>query len=123
MKQLMPFVVALISVTGATLHASAHPKLAVDQHVLAGRQISGEQLEQMLAVARHESDIELAGQLSGLELTERLSADRLARCAANLPGPNARRALRALAIGHHSLILQHPRFLPLPSQIQKPSVG
>jgi hypothetical protein len=96
MKQLMPFVVALISLTGATLRASAQPKLPAGQHALAGRQISGEQLEQMLAGASREPDIELAGQLSGLELTERLSADRLTRCAANLPGPNARRALRAL---------------------------
>jgi hypothetical protein len=51
----------------------------------------------MLAVASRESDKELAKQLSELELTERLSAARLARCEANLPGPNARRAMRALA--------------------------
>ena len=111
MKQLMPFVIALVSLTGATLRtqsisASTQPKLPAGQHALAGRQISGEQLEQMLAVASREPDKELAKQLSELELTERLSAARLARCEANLPGPNARRALRALA--DRSLFLDPP---------------
>jgi len=98
MRQLMPFVVALVSLTGATLHisASTHPKLPAGERALAGRQISGEQLEQMLAGANREPDIELAKQLSELELTERLSAERLTRCEANLPGPYARRALRIL---------------------------
>jgi hypothetical protein len=54
MKQLMPFVVALVSLTGAMLRtqgisASTQPKLPAGQRALAGRQISGEQLEQMLA--------------------------------------------------------------------------
>ena len=111
MKQLMPFVVALVSLTGGTLRtqgisASAQPKLPADQHALAGRQISGEQLEQMLAVASREPDKKLAKQLSELELTERLSAARLARCEANLPGPDARWALRALA--DKSLYLDPP---------------
>jgi hypothetical protein len=99
MRQLMPFVVALVSLSGATLgiSASTHSRLPEDQHALAGRQISGEQLEQMLAGANRERDIELAKQLSELELTERLSAERLARCEAILPGPYARRALRVLA--------------------------
>jgi hypothetical protein len=99
MRQLMPFVVALVSLTGATLRISAntHPKLPAGERALAGRQISGEQLEQMLAGANREPDIELAKQLSELELTDRLSAERLTRCEANLPGPYARRALRVLA--------------------------
>jgi hypothetical protein len=102
MKHLMPFVVALVSLTGATLRtqgisASTQPKLPAGQRALAGRQISGEQLEQMLAAVNREPDKELAKQLSELELTERLSAARLTRCEAKLPGPDARRALRALA--------------------------
>src|SRR3984885_15921825 len=99
MRQWMPFVVALVSLTGATLgiSASTHPKLPPGERALAGRQISGEQLEQMLAGANREPDIELAKQLSELELTDRLSAERLTRCEANLTGPFARRALRALA--------------------------
>jgi VWFA-related protein len=39
----------------------------------------------------------LAAQLSGLTLTERLSAARIARCEAAAPGPRARQALMALA--------------------------
>src|ERR1700722_4580431 len=102
MKHLMPFVVALVCLTGATLRtqgisASTQPKLPAGQRALAGRQITAEQLEQMLAAVNREPDKELAKQLSELELTERLSAARLTRCEANLPGPDARRALRALA--------------------------
>jgi hypothetical protein len=49
MKQLMPFVVALVSLTGATsriqgISASTQPKLPTDQRASARRQISGEQL-------------------------------------------------------------------------------
>ena len=111
MKQLMPFVVALVSLTGATLRsqgiaASTQPQLPAGQRALAGRQISGEQLEQMLAAVNREPDKELAKQLSELELTERLSAARLTRCEANLPGPDARRALRVLA--DRSLFLDPP---------------
>lgn len=99
MRQLMPFVVALVSLTGATLRisASTHPKLPAGERALAGGQISGEQLEQMLAGTSREPDKKLAKQLFDLELTERLSSERLRRCEVNLPGPYARRALRVLA--------------------------
>ena len=104
MKQLMPFVVALLSLTGAALRAqniSASTQLPPPAGrrvlALAGREISGEQLEQMLAGSNREPDVKVAKQLSDLELSERLSAARLARCEANLRGPDARRALIALA--------------------------
>ncbi len=102
MKQLMPFVVALLSLMGAALRtqnisASTQLKLPAGRRVLAGREISGEQLEQMLAGTNREPDVKVAKQLSELELTERLSAARLARCEANLRGPDARRPLIALA--------------------------
>ena len=104
MKQLMPFVVALLSLTGAALRAqsisaSTQLKFPAGRRVLvlAGRKISGEQLEQMLAGSKREPDVKVAKRLSGLELTERLSAAGLARCEANLRGPDARRALIALA--------------------------
>jgi hypothetical protein len=111
MRLLMPFVVALVSLTGATLRrqgisATTQRMLPAAERALAGRQISGEQLEQMLAAVNREPDKELAKQLSKLELTERLSAARLTRCEANLPGPDARRALRALA--DRSLFLDPP---------------
>jgi hypothetical protein len=113
MKQLMPFVVALLSLTGAALRAqntsaSTQPKPPAGRRVLAlaGREISGEQLEHMLAGSNREPDVKVAKQLSDLELTERLSAARLARCEANLRGPDARRALIALA--DRSLFLDPP---------------
>ena len=90
MKQLMPFVVALLSLTGAALRAqnisaSTQLKFPAGRRVLAlaGREISGEQLEQMLAGSNREPDVKVAKQLSELELTERLSAARLARCEAS----------------------------------------
>ena len=130
MKQLMPFVVALLSLTGAALRAqnisaSTQLKLHAGRRVLvlAGREMSGEQLEQMIAGSHREPDVKVAKRLSELELTERLSAARLARCEANLRGPDARRALRALADRSSFLDLQHPKFLPSQSQIRRPSGG
>ena len=104
MKQWMPFAVALLSLSGAALRsqniaAGTQLKLHAGRRalVLVGREISGEQLEQMLAGSNREPDVKVAKQLSELELTERLNGARLARCEANLPGPDARRALIALA--------------------------
>jgi hypothetical protein len=54
-------------------------------------------LEQVLAAARSESDDELARQLSGLVLTERLSSTKLSSWTANLRGKRVRQALVALA--------------------------
>ena len=91
MNQFLPFVVVLLSLTGAALRgqnisASTQLKLLAGRRVLvlAGREISGEQLEQMLAGSNREPDVKLAKQLSELELTERLSAARLSRCEANI---------------------------------------
>jgi hypothetical protein len=104
MKKLIPFVVALLSLAVAALRAQNIPastqlKPPAGRRVLAlaGREISGQQLEQMLAGSYHEPDAKVAKQLSDVELTERLSAARLARCEANLRGPDARRALIGLA--------------------------
>ena len=55
------------------------------------------QLEQAVATAHGAPDAKLAEQLSGLELTERLSASRFARLKADLPGEKARQALTVLA--------------------------
>jgi len=55
------------------------------------------QLEVRLAAAHGLHDAELARQLSGLELTERISAPRFERLKADLPGDKAREALLALA--------------------------
>ncbi len=64
---------------------------------VAARNITVEQLEQVLAAAHGKADAKVAQQLSGLELTERLSAARLSRWEADLPGPDSRRSLVLLA--------------------------
>jgi VWFA-related protein len=63
----------------------------------AAKSITVEQLEQVLAAAHGKPDAKVAQQLSGLELTERLSMAKLARAAAELPGPQSRRSLVLLA--------------------------
>ncbi len=51
----------------------------------------------MFAASHDASDVQLATQLSDLVLTERLSAGRLSRYEANLPGPRTRQALTVLS--------------------------
>jgi VWFA-related protein len=63
----------------------------------AANRLTVEQLEQLLAAAHGRRDVEIARQLSNLELTERLSTAKLARWEADLPGPEARRSLVTLA--------------------------
>jgi hypothetical protein len=55
------------------------------------------QLEQLLAVDHGKPDGKIAQQLSELELTERLSAAKLSRWEADLPGPESRQSLVVLA--------------------------
>jgi hypothetical protein len=54
-------------------------------------------LEQAIAAAHGSPDAQVAQQISGLGLSERLSAARLARLEADLPGPQAQHALTVLA--------------------------
>ena len=63
----------------------------------AARRVTVEQLEQALAAAHGKPDAEVARQLWDLELSERLSAARLSRWETDLPGPETRQALIALA--------------------------
>jgi hypothetical protein len=80
--------------------------------------VTGEQLEQTLSAARVKPDKKVAEQLSGLELTERMSAARLARCVADLPGPLAKQAF--------TVLIDKSAFLDLPAgeipSLQKPEV-
>ncbi|MGO9777108.1 MAG: FecR domain-containing protein [Terracidiphilus sp.] len=55
------------------------------------------QLEQALATARNLPDAEVARQLSGLELSERLNTVKLAQLKADLPGDKSREQLLILA--------------------------
>ena len=68
-----------------------------DQPNLTARRITVEQLDHVLAAASHESDAELARQLSDLVLTERLSSTKLSSWTASLRGKKTRQALVALA--------------------------
>jgi VWFA-related protein len=75
----------LVLLAAMTVPAGAATKMTVAQ------------LEQAVATAHGAPDAKLAEQLSGLELTERLSANRLARLRADLPGEKAQQALTVLA--------------------------
>jgi VWFA-related protein len=63
----------------------------------AASRVTVEQLEQLLAAAHGKRDVEIARQLSNLELTERLSTAKVSRWEADLPGPEARQSLVTLA--------------------------
>jgi hypothetical protein len=71
--------------------------LAIPAYAASGprldRQVTVEQLEQILAKNHGKQDDYMERLLCGLELSERLNAERLARAAAELPGPGSRRAL------------------------------
>jgi VWFA-related protein len=64
---------------------------------LAVKRVTVDQLQQILAGMHGKRDEEAARQLSNLELTERLSADKLALWEADLRGPEARLSLTNLA--------------------------
>lgn len=61
------------------------------------KSVTVEQLSREIASSRKKSDSKIAGRLYSLQLTERLSAQKLAALEAALPGPESRRALVALA--------------------------
>jgi VWFA-related protein len=64
---------------------------------LAARRVTVEQLEQMLAGTSAKSDADVARQLEEVELSERLSGQRLTQLSAGLPGEKARQAMLVLA--------------------------
>ena len=69
------------------------------------------QLDQILKAARQTPDARLAHELSDLELSERLSSDRLSRWSADLTGPDSRRSPIVLA--------DMSAFLDLPSDLSE----
>lgn len=74
-------------------------------HPSEARRVSVAELEQMLETAG-KKDNEVAEELSGMELTERMSSTRLSSWKARLPGDRSRAALVALA--DHSVFLALP---------------
>lgn len=63
----------------------------------AATRVTVDQLNRIVVSSHAKPDARIAGRLQGLELTERLSAARLAAFQALLPGPLSRRALVVLA--------------------------
>ena len=63
----------------------------------AAKSVTVEQLDQLLAAIRGKSDAKVAKQISGFELSERASLDRLAQWDAEFPGNRTRNALIAIA--------------------------
>lgn len=68
-----------------------------DQPSLTARQVTVEQLEQLLRNLRGKSDRDVAHSLSSLELTERFSEAKLSSWMADLRGAKSRESLAALA--------------------------
>ena len=64
---------------------------------VAVKRVTTDQLERVLSSAHGKPDAKTAQQLTNLELSERLSAEKLAHWEADLPGPESRQALVALA--------------------------
>ncbi len=75
----------LILLAAMTLPASASKRIAVAQ------------LKQILTAARGRTDAEVAQQIADLDLTERLSAEKLSQLKAGLPGEKAYQNLLILA--------------------------
>ena len=72
-------------------HANAKPL-----HLHRGtNRVTLDQLEQFLAGAHAKSDAELAKQLAGLELTERIDSPTLLRLEADLPGDQSKQVIAA----------------------------
>ncbi|HEV2136649.1 MAG TPA: VWA domain-containing protein [Terracidiphilus sp.] len=63
----------------------------------AAKKVTVEQLSREIASSAKKKDSKIAGHLYELQLTERLSAQKLAAFEAALPGPKSRRALVALS--------------------------
>lgn len=77
--------------------ALALPALAANSKPTGTEKTSIAQLEQTLAAAQGKLDADLAQQLLGMELVERLDTVRLARLQAALPGVKSRQSLLILA--------------------------
>jgi hypothetical protein len=79
----------------------------------AAERVTVAQLEQALAAGHGKPDKELAQQIGGLQLTERLNTARLATLQTELPGSESRQALLALADASAFLDLPAAELLPL----------
>jgi hypothetical protein len=81
----------------------------------SAEQLTAEQLEHVLSVLHKESDKELARDLNGLHLTERLAEARFERLNSELPGKASREMLLAIADESDFLDLPPADLLDLPA--------
>jgi hypothetical protein len=86
---LLLLLAAMATTTAFAQRGAASPSLL--------KRITVEQLEQVLSAAQGKRDAQVAQELYGLVLTERLSTIRLSHWDGQLPGRQSRRALVALA--------------------------
>ncbi len=107
---------------GCTLVALAMRSWAISLLLLlvafpagAARTVTVDQLRQILADAHGHSDAKLAGDLSDLEPTERISAATLAQFEGEVSGPRSREALVELADASAFLPLADSEVLKQPS--------
>jgi VWFA-related protein len=70
---------------------------AISPAALASRRVTVSQLEKILTEDTGKSDAEVGQQISDLELTERLSADRFSKLKETLPGEKSGESLQILA--------------------------
>ena len=71
--------------------------MGIASPALAAKRVNVAELEQLLTAVQGQTDSKVAKQLSGLELTERASGERLARWEAKFPGHHCHDALTILA--------------------------
>jgi hypothetical protein len=76
---------------------SAHAVAKAELHNSALQRVTVEDVERIITGDRRKRDAELARQLSGLELTERMSDAKLGSLEQSVPGAKSRWALTALA--------------------------
>ncbi len=79
------------------LAASALPVIAATSKAAGSEKVTVCQLERVLAAAQGKPDAEVARQLSGLELIERMNSAKLVRWQVAFPGERTRQALLILA--------------------------
>jgi hypothetical protein len=80
---------------------------------LGAKSLSIEQLEQLLAANQGKADAHVAQQLADVELTERVSPDRLAKWEKNFPGPKTHEMLIRLADTAAFLKTATPDLVPI----------
>jgi hypothetical protein len=82
---------------------------------LAAKSLSIEQLEQLLATYQGKPDAHVAQELADVELTERVSPDRLAKWEKNFPGPKTHETLMRLADAAEFLKTPALDLVPIPA--------